>query len=110
MHKGTNRLSPDYGEESLTGLQLLTSPRQATFNKLHVCLLGLQSSSSQMQKARAVLLSLCTCCLPHLSKHKSSNLAWGVALAASLNPCIAIGVLDDLEWNHLHAHRPPIRT
>ena len=42
-----------------------------------------------------------TCSFPHLGQHKSTNLTRGVALAASLNPCITIGVLDDLVGNHL---------
>lgn len=44
---------------------------------------------------------VCTCSFPHLGEDKGSNLTRGVALTAGLNPCITIGVLDDLEWDHL---------
>lgn len=44
-----------------------------------------------------------TCSFPHLGKDKGANLAWGVALSASLNPGITVGVLDDLVRDHLQA-------
>lgn len=34
--------------------------------------------------------------LLHLSKDEATNLGWGVLLSLSLEPCITIGVLDDL--------------
>lgn len=51
-----------------------------------------------------------TCSLSHLCQHKCSNLTWGVALTAGLNPCITIGVLDDLVRDHLHAQKMPTQA
>ena len=42
-----------------------------------------------------------TSSFPHFGEDKGSNLTRGVALTAGLNPCITIGVLDNLVWNHL---------
>jgi hypothetical protein len=39
--------------------------------------------------------------LLHLSENKTSDLRWRVALALSLEPCITVGVLDNLVWDLL---------